>query len=170
MHQWLTVDNLLPTLETPISTEKKVPFMYSTVTNLVYVGATKTMYPESWKIAHFTTSVRNSYLYIKIAFSSHLGGLSDGFIPSLVRNTVYIICSRKTKNPQLSRSCTGKEKLDPETVSITSLVCKVGHYQCPKEYIYCIHGRNRVHTSSRQDKCQGSMNINRYLKLRRSWW
>jgi hypothetical protein len=26
---------------TPISTKKKVPFMYSTVTNLVYVGATK---------------------------------------------------------------------------------------------------------------------------------
>jgi hypothetical protein len=115
--------------------------MYSTVTNLVYVGATKTMYPESWKIAHFTTSVRNSYLYIKIAFSSHLGGLSDGFIPSLVRNTVYIICSRKTKNPQLSRSCTGKEKLDPETVSITSLVLRSDITSVPKStYIASMEG------------------------------
>jgi hypothetical protein len=86
----------------------------------------------------------------------------------VLSGTLYTLYAAGRQNPQLSRSCTRKERLDPETAFIISPLCKVGLYQRPKEYIYCIHGRDRVHTSSRQDKCQGSMNINRYLKLSRS--
>lgn len=48
----------------------------------------------------------------QIAFSSHSGNVSEAFIPSLATNTAYRMCSKKTKNPQLSSSCfkTSKNK------------------------------------------------------------
>jgi hypothetical protein len=45
-----------------------------------------------------------------------------------------------------------------------SLIWQVENYQRPKDYIYCIHGRNCVNTSRRQNERQGGMYVNGYLK------